>query len=145
MSGNINILLQMVVVMKKLTYGALLSPSDASEEFREGIIKCFRALISSLIPCSDESCTCKQTFHLPLLLDSRDLKSTPVRSAKYDSEPAECLIAFLQSQASSAAVGHWLSLLLKVCVITLVNDWLTCKHNVFSYFIISLWFCTKGS
>ncbi|XP_024019137.1 uncharacterized protein LOC21399286 isoform X2 [Morus notabilis] len=104
---------QMVVVMKKLTYGALLSPSDASEEFREGIIKCFRALISSLIPCSDESCTCKQTFHLPLLLDSRDLKTMPVRSAKYDSEPAECLIAFLQSQASSAAVGHWLSLLLK--------------------------------
>ncbi|GMN56495.1 hypothetical protein TIFTF001_025616 [Ficus carica] len=104
---------QMVVVMKKLTYGALLSPSDASEEFREGIIKCFRALISNLIPCSDESCSCKQTFYLPMLLDSRDLKTMPVRSAKCDSDPGECLVAFLQSEASSAAVGHWLSLLLK--------------------------------
>lgn len=140
MSDNVNVLLQMVVVMKKLTYGALLSPSDASEEFREGIIKCFRSLISSLIPCSDESCSCKQTFYLPMLLDSRDLKTMPVRSAKCDSEPGECLVAFLQSQASSAAVGHWLSLLLKVREITLANNCLTCKHNffLFCYFLVVL-------
>ncbi|XAR67264.1 hypothetical protein NMG60_11001953 [Bertholletia excelsa] len=30
---------QMVVVLKKLTYGAMLSPSEASEEFREGVIR----------------------------------------------------------------------------------------------------------
>ncbi|KAM6570546.1 hypothetical protein CsatB_018531 [Cannabis sativa] len=104
---------QMVVVLKKLTNGALLSPSDASEEFREGIVKCFRALLLSLVPCSDEFCTCKQAFSLPMLLESKDLKFMPVRSANYDSDQGDCLLAFLQSQASSAAVGHWLSLLLQ--------------------------------
>ncbi|PQM38627.1 uncharacterized protein Pyn_06456 [Prunus yedoensis var. nudiflora] len=103
---------QMVVVLKKLTYGALLSPSDASEEFREGVIKCFRAMLLNLLPCSDESCACKQIFGMPMLLENRDLKDPLSRSSKYDSEPDECLLAFLQSQAASAAVGHWLSLLL---------------------------------
>lgn len=112
----------MVVVLKKLTNGALLSPSDASEEFREGIVKCFKALLLSLLPCSDESCTCKQSFNLPMLLESRDLKAMPVNSAKYDSEQGGCLLAFLQSQTSSAAVGHWLSLLLKVCEISLLSN-----------------------
>ncbi|KAI5332614.1 hypothetical protein L3X38_022743 [Prunus dulcis] len=103
---------QLVVVLKKLTYGALLSPSDASEEFREGVIKCFRAMLLNLLPCSDESCACKQIFGVPMLLENRDLKDPLSRSSKYDSEPDECLLAFLQSQAASAAVGHWLSLLL---------------------------------
>lgn len=105
----------MVVLLKKLTYGALLSPSDASEEFREGVIKCFRAMLLNLLPCSDESCACKQIFGMPMLLENRDLKDPLSRSSKYDSEPDECLLAFLQSQAASAAVGHWLSLLLNVC------------------------------
>lgn len=104
----------MVVVLKKLTSGALLSPSDASEEFREGIIKCFRALLLSLLPCSDKTCSCKQTFSFQSLLDDIDLKDLLGRSSKHDSEPDECLLAFLQSQTASAAVGHWLSLLLKV-------------------------------
>ncbi|KAM1892729.1 hypothetical protein ACFX14_035854 [Malus domestica] len=104
---------QLVVVLKKLTYGALLSPSDASEEFREGIIKCFRELLLNLLPCSDESCACKRIFGVPMLLENRDLKAPLSRTSKYDSEPDECLLAFLQSQTASAAVGHWLSLLLK--------------------------------
>ncbi|XP_062012029.1 uncharacterized protein LOC133728620 [Rosa rugosa] len=104
---------QMVVVLKKLTYGALLSPSDASEEFREGVIKCFRALLLNLFPCSDKSCTCNQIFGLPMLLEKRDFISPPIRSPKYASASDECLLSFLQSQAASAAVGHWLSLLLK--------------------------------
>ncbi|KAK9937473.1 hypothetical protein M0R45_014259 [Rubus argutus] len=104
---------QMVVVLKKLTYGALLSPSDASEEFREGVIKCFRALLLNLFPCSDKSCTCNQVFGLPVLLEKRDFKPPPTRSPKYASASDECLLAFLQSQAASAAVGHWLSILLK--------------------------------
>ena len=128
----------MVVILKKLTYGALLSPSDASEEFREGIVKCFRALLLSLLPCSDESCTCKQSFNLPMLLDSRDSKTLSVRSAKHDSELGECLLAFLQSQASSAAVGHWLSLLLKVCENALLSNCLTPKTFLFliCYFLV---------
>ena len=117
-----NLLQQMVVILKKLTYGALLSPSDASEEFRGGIVKCFRALLLSLLPCSDDSCTCKQTLNLPMLLESRDLKALPFRSEKYDSQQSECLLAFLQSQNSSAAVGHWLSLLLKVGESALFNN-----------------------
>ncbi|KAG1362012.1 putative TELO2-interacting protein [Cocos nucifera] len=80
--GSVN---QMVVVLKKLTSGALLSPSEASEEFREGIIKCFSTL---------------QTEH--------------ATSVRYFLEPEECLLAFLRSQNASAAVGHWLSLLLQV-------------------------------
>ncbi|RVW89686.1 hypothetical protein CK203_036403 [Vitis vinifera] len=103
----------MVVVLKKLTYGALLSASEAAEEFREGVIRCFRALILSLQPCSDMSCSCKQSLGFPILLASGDLQVPLVNTSKYDSEPGECLIAFLQSQGASAAVGHWLSLLLK--------------------------------
>ena len=106
----------MVVVLKKLTYGALLSASEASEEFREGVIRCFRALIFSLQPCSDMSCFCKQSLGFPILLASGDLQIPLVETSNYDSE-AECLIAFLLSQGASAAVGHWLSLLLKVRLI----------------------------
>ncbi|KAK9274612.1 hypothetical protein L1049_021862 [Liquidambar formosana] len=104
---------QMVVVLKKLTYGALLSPSEAAEEFREGVIRCFKALLLSLHPCSDESCLCKQIFGSPPLLAGRDVQFLSKGPTKYDSEPEECLLAFLQSQTASAAVGHWLSLLLK--------------------------------
>ncbi|GLU04997.1 hypothetical protein SLE2022_221220 [Rubroshorea leprosula] len=104
---------QMVVVLKKLTYAALLSPSEAAEEFREGVIKCFRALLSNVLPCSNKSCSCKEIHDLPMLLESRDLQTTPTGPSKHDSEQGECLHAFLRSQAASAAVGHWLSLLLK--------------------------------
>ncbi|KAK8698358.1 hypothetical protein V6N13_114480 [Hibiscus sabdariffa] len=103
---------QMVVVLKKLTYAALLSLSEASEEFREGVIKCFRALLLNLIRCSNKSCLCKQSLDLPMLLETRDLLM-PDRILKLDLEQGECLLAFLQSEAASAAVGHWLSLLLK--------------------------------
>ncbi|KAG8487262.1 hypothetical protein CXB51_020577 [Gossypium anomalum] len=103
---------QMVVVLKKLTYAALLSPSEASEEFREGVIKCFRALLLNLHHCSNQSCLCKQSLDLPMLLATRDMLM-PNGTLKFDLEQGECLLAFLQSEAASAAVGHWLSLLLK--------------------------------
>ncbi|XVE98976.1 hypothetical protein REPUB_Repub03eG0156200 [Reevesia pubescens] len=103
---------QMVVILKKLTYAALPSPSEASEEFREGVIKCFRALLLYIHPCSNQSCLCKQSVDLPMLLETRDLL-TPTGTLKLDLEQGECLLAFLQSEAALAAVGHWLSLLLK--------------------------------
>ena len=109
-----DVLLQMVVVLKKLTYGALLPLSEASEEFREAVIKCFRALLLSLLPCSDRSCSCKQILGLPTLLESGSVEISLCTSSKYYSESQECLLAFLQSQPASAAVGHWLSLLLQV-------------------------------
>ncbi|PIA42783.1 hypothetical protein AQUCO_02000317v1 [Aquilegia coerulea] len=103
--GSIN---QMVVVLKKLTYGAMLSPSDASEEFREGIVRCFKALLLRLQPCSVKSCVCNQIHGFPAL------QNLPNIYSKHRSESVECLLAYLQSQNASAAVGHWLSLLLKI-------------------------------
>ncbi|PWA99793.1 ARM repeat superfamily protein [Artemisia annua] len=84
---------QMVVLLKKLTNAALLSPSQASEEFREGVIRCFKALLNALCFCSNPSCECKHLKSLPRLIDNR----------------------YPQSSFPSAAVtvGHWLSLLLK--------------------------------
>lgn len=111
---NCDVLQQMVVLLKKLTYGALLSPSEASEELREGILLCFRALLLSLHSCSDVSCSCKQIPGLPALADNM-YDTLLHKSFKYGSESEECLLAFLRSQTASAAVGHWLSLLLKVC------------------------------
>ncbi|KFK42304.1 hypothetical protein AALP_AA2G238700 [Arabis alpina] len=105
---------QMVVIMKKLTSGAVLTPFETSEEFREGIVKCFRAMISGLLPCSDDSCSCKRAVGWPQLSDGRDYQTQVSESFKYDKETQECLLAFLQSQSALAAVGHWLSILLKV-------------------------------
>ncbi|KAF7808337.1 TELO2-interacting protein 1 like [Senna tora] len=104
---------QMVVLLKKLTYGALLSPSEASEEFREGIVLCFRALILSLNSCSDESCSCQQISGVPALSENTYNETPPRKSFKCGVESEVCLLAFLHSQSASAAVGHWLSLLLK--------------------------------
>lgn len=104
----------MIVIMKKLTSGAMLTPSEASEEFREGIVKCFRAMISGLHPCSNVSCSCKRTVGWPQLSDTSDFQTQASESFKYDLETRECLLAFLQSQTALAAVGHWLSILLKV-------------------------------
>ncbi|KAG8658701.1 hypothetical protein MANES_03G176500v8 [Manihot esculenta] len=104
---------QMVVLMKKLTHAAMLSPLEASEEFREGVIKCFRSLILGLPPCIDEACSCRQSLGLPSLLESVDTQALACGTPKYRSDRGECLLAFLQSQTAAAAVGHWLSLLLK--------------------------------
>lgn len=103
----------MVVLLKKLTYAALLSPSEASEEFREGVIMCFKALIWGLNPCSSSFCSCQQHPGLPMLGEYGDLQVSEVRAVNHSSEQGECLLSFLQSPAASAAVGHWLSLLLK--------------------------------
>jgi len=111
---NVGILSQMVVLLKKLTYGAMLSPSEASEEFREGILLCVKALLLSLYSCSDTSCVCKQIPGSPTLSDE-DNNDRLHKTFMNSSESEECLLAFLQSQFASAAIGHWLSLLLKVC------------------------------
>ncbi|KNA08663.1 hypothetical protein SOVF_160610 isoform A [Spinacia oleracea] len=109
--GSVN---QMTVVLKTLTHGAMLSPSEAAEEFRGGVVKCFRTLISNIILCSDTSCSCKESFSRPPLLDIEDLKCSTVEHLEHHSYPKECLIAFLQSECASAAVGHWLSILLNI-------------------------------
>ncbi|KAJ0989927.1 hypothetical protein J5N97_008283 [Dioscorea zingiberensis] len=101
---------QMVVVLKKLTSGALLSPSEAAEEFRGGIIRCLRAMLLRLHPCSAVSCTCKQVSSLaPVSTETLQPQQTLMHY-----QGGECLIAFLQSEDASAAVGHLLSLLLQI-------------------------------
>ncbi|KAI3755976.1 hypothetical protein L1987_55787 [Smallanthus sonchifolius] len=104
---------QMVVILKNLTNAALLSPSEASEEFREGIIRCFKALINSLCSCADTSCTCNQINGPPMLLDNKYSKSFLTVSRMHELKREECLIAFLRSPSATVTVGHWLSLLLK--------------------------------
>ncbi|KAI8006645.1 hypothetical protein LOK49_LG07G03665 [Camellia lanceoleosa] len=105
---------QVVVLLKKLTYAAMLSPTEVSEEFREGVFRCFRALLLSLHLCSNKFCSCKQINGFPALLARRDVQSQISILPRHVSETEECLLAFLHSQAASAAIGHWLSLLLKV-------------------------------
>nr|XP_043628048.1 TELO2-interacting protein 1 homolog [Erigeron canadensis] len=100
---------QMVVLLKKLTNAALLSPSEASEEFRGGVVKCFKALIDGLCSCSNSSCICKQINLLPMLMEKKVAKSYP----RNEVDNEECLLAFLRSQSATVTVGHWLSLLLK--------------------------------
>lgn len=104
--------MQIVVLMKKLTYGAMLSADEAAEEFRIGVIKCFKAMLLSSPRCSDESCSCKLIKGHPALLPEKDYIGLCNASLKFDNE--QCLLAFLRSQPASAGVGHWLSLLLKV-------------------------------
>jgi hypothetical protein len=103
----------MVVLMKKLTYAAMLTENEASEEFREGVIKCFKALIEGLSSCGVEGCSCEEINGLPALVEAGDNRN--VNSARdYLGGEGECLVSFLRSQSASAAVGHWFSLLLKV-------------------------------
>lgn len=104
---------QMVAMLKKLTSGAMLSPLEASEEFRIGIIRCFRAMVLQLQPCLERSCSCKQATVLPTSSTNTSLEARSVVHSKLPAQPEECLLAFLQSQNASAAVGHWLSLLLQ--------------------------------
>ncbi|KAG9439501.1 hypothetical protein H6P81_019666 [Aristolochia fimbriata] len=112
--GSVN---QMVVVLKKLASGAALSSSEASEEFREGIICCFRALLLRIYPCSVVSCPCKRTTALPACTLGAIFQTDLMAPFESHTEADECLLAFLQSHEASPAVGHWLSLLLQAAEI----------------------------
>ncbi|URE34911.1 TELO2 interacting protein 1 [Musa troglodytarum] len=105
-----NVMFQMVVVLKKITAGAMLSHSEASEEFHVGIIddaSRFTTLLS-LVPCS-----CKQRVIMPTSKSIDGAFVPHITILRNHVESLECLLAFLQSQNASAAVGHWLSLLLQ--------------------------------
>ncbi|KAH9302063.1 hypothetical protein KI387_013646, partial [Taxus chinensis] len=104
---------QLSILLRKFTSGALLSPSEAAEEFRHGIVRCLKAVILGLGPCSDEACTCKI---IPLDLGSPFQIKDPILSHSETKLVCDggCLLAFLQSEDASAAVGHLLSLLLQI-------------------------------
>lgn len=109
--------MQMVVILKKLTNAAMLSPLEASEEFREGVIRCFKALLLGSCLCSNTSCTCKKIKGVPMLLDNSYSKSFHNVVPVHEENSEECLLAFIRSESAAVAVGHWLSLLLKVCIL----------------------------
>ncbi|CAH9098991.1 unnamed protein product [Cuscuta epithymum] len=104
---------QMVVILKKLTHGALLSPTEASEEFREGVLRCFKWLFLNLHPCFDKTCPCKQVRGCPNLLHRDDVQFPAPAVSLSNVVLQECLLEFLNSEPASPIVGHWLSLLLK--------------------------------
>ena len=108
--------LQMVVLLKKLTNAAMLSPSEAAEEFREGVIRCFKTLLLGLRLCSNTSCKCKQINSPSIILDEKYAGSFLKKLPEHELNLEECLLAFLRSQSATITVGHWLSLLLKVCI-----------------------------
>ncbi|KAJ6917749.1 hypothetical protein NC652_019931 [Populus alba x Populus x berolinensis] len=70
----------------------MLTENEASEEFREGVIKCFRALIEGLSSCGVEGCSCEEINGLPALVEARDNRN--VNSARdYLGGEGECLAA----------------------------------------------------
>ncbi|URE03334.1 BRCA2, helical [Musa troglodytarum] len=95
----------------KITAGAMLSHSEASEEFHVGIIgRCFSIYnLALLVPRS-----CKQRVIMPTSKSIDGAFVPHITILRNHVESLECLLAFLQSQNASAAVGHWLSLLLQV-------------------------------
>jgi hypothetical protein len=113
---------QMTMLLRKLTAGAVLSPAEASEEFRHGVVNCLRALLGALAPCHTLSCSCKYVSPSPFDI----LRQNPValyEGLKNDEEDLmddeaaileECPLGFLHSQDMAAAIGHLLSLLLQV-------------------------------
>lgn len=110
---------QMSMIIRKLTSGALLSPSEASEEFRHGIVKCLREVLLGLKPCLGKACTCKLIPSSPFFFSNTELPFQNKDSFLSDLQTeafsnGECLVAFLQSEDASAAVGHLLSLLLQI-------------------------------
>jgi TELO2-interacting protein 1 len=105
----------MVMILKKLTAGAMLSHTNASEEFRIGIIKSFKAMLLRAQPCSDCCCLCKKSVTPQTAVEITHSDFDHANNKLYsNTDSQECLVAFLQSPDASAAVGHWLSLLLEV-------------------------------
>lgn len=108
------------MILKKLTSGAMLSHTDASEEFRIGIIRSFKAMLLRMQPCSDCCCVCKKLVIPETAVEITRLDFKHANNKSYSGmDSQECLLAFLQSPDASAAVGHWFSLLLQVIFFSL--------------------------
>lgn len=118
----------MSVLLRKLTLAAMLSPDEASEEFRHAAVKSLKRLIAGLRPCRRSFCGCKSSaLPYPIIFGKGCLKadlvsalSTPPKNTAREAveetahENEECLIEFLQSENMSVAVGHLLSLFLQI-------------------------------
>ncbi|KAG0557818.1 hypothetical protein KC19_11G159100 [Ceratodon purpureus] len=120
---------QMTTLIGKLTKAALLSPVEASEEFRHGIVMCIRSVFQALQPCKSVSCSCKYVLPSPFTILHRDpgelyegYTHTAMEEDVIDEEfttidyatPEPCPLGFLQSLDMGPAIGHLLSLLLQI-------------------------------
>ncbi|KAJ3681678.1 hypothetical protein LUZ60_014251 [Juncus effusus] len=103
---------QMIMVLKKLTSAAMLSHTEASEEFRTGTIKSFKAMILNIKPCSNNNNSCISCEKL-LVPDTIVPIIGTGSEMRFRTDSDACLVGFLQSGEASPAVGHWLSLLLQ--------------------------------
>jgi hypothetical protein len=110
------------MLLRKMTSAAMLSPKEAAEEFRHGVVKCIQALFDSLRPCDDSTCSCKLTSSSPLdafkenpLGFRRAYGNGGTESKDFIAVADGCALGCLQSQNMSAAIGHLMSLLLQVC------------------------------
>ena len=119
----------MTTLIGKLTKAALLSPAEASEEFRQGIVLCIKSVVQALQACKSLSCSCKYVLLSPFSIlnqDPRELYEgytyTAAEEDVIDEElttvdyvtPEVCPLGFLQSIDMAPVIGHLLSLLLQV-------------------------------
>ncbi|OAE27011.1 hypothetical protein AXG93_1774s1210 [Marchantia polymorpha subsp. ruderalis] len=109
---------QMIMMLRKLTGGAMLSTSEASEEFRHGVLKCLKSFLTNLRPCSTASCMCQSVSVSPFeALDKKIWNLVKANIQNIDSiidESDVCPMGFLQTESMAPAVGHLISLLLQI-------------------------------
>jgi len=124
----------MTTLVRKLTGAAMLSPAEASEEFRHGIVKCLRSVFEALQACKSLSCSCKYILPSPFSIlkqDPGDLyegygyigEEEDAAGEEYTVDyaaPEVCPLGYLQSVDMAPAIGHLLSLFLQVCFSSIV-------------------------
>jgi hypothetical protein len=122
----------MTSLLKKLTAAAMLSPSEASEEFRHHVVMCLRSLFQALQSCGSSSCSCKHVLLPPFTILKQnpsvlyegytfneniqeDFLAEEFTTVEY-SALEKCPLGCLQALDMAPAIGHLLSLLLQVHV-----------------------------
>jgi len=129
----------MITLIRKLTGAAMLSPAEASEEFRHGIVMCLRFVFQALQGCKSLSCSCKYILPSPFSILKQDpgdlyegygyIGDVEDETGEEDTvdyaTPEVCPLGYLQSVDMAPAIGHLLSLLLQVCFSSIVLDLFT--------------------
>ncbi|KAL3699023.1 hypothetical protein R1sor_017045 [Riccia sorocarpa] len=112
---------QMTMMLRKLTGAAMLTASEAAEEFRHGVVKCLKALLTNLSSCSSGLCTCQSVspsrFEMLKQTTRKSAESFEIPSSKFEASMSEkdiCPLGLLQMESMAPAVGHLISLLLQI-------------------------------
>lgn len=113
----------MVTVLKSLSAAAMLTPAEASEEFRHGVVRCLKASFLSLQSCGDPSCRCSASWSPPqhgygdgcnFYAEHVWTRCFAVSQTRNSENIEACHVAYLQSDDMRVAIGHLFSVLLKV-------------------------------